>query len=159
MSSSDANFTVNYTQEGRYKPRVTIRTTNNLLYSSGDFALSLDVRATVDQKDPVGAEPINMAKAFVKAVKEDDRQSVERLTGNNPKILKLLYGNAYAIPLLKSIYTSIDAWQVKTWNVDGRASMSYTFDVNGTTHGGGMELKVVDRQIYSGRYWIVTFIY
>ena len=158
-TSTDGNFSVNYTQEGRYKPRVTIRTTEGLLYSSGDFALSLDVKSTADQKDPIGAEPINVAKAFVKAVLEDDRESVESLTGNNAKILQMLYGNAYALPLLKTIYTSINTWQVKAWNVDGRASVSYTFDINGTTHGGGMELKVVDRQIYSGRYWIVTFIY
>ncbi|MGB5965618.1 MAG: Ig-like domain-containing protein [Sulfurimonadaceae bacterium] len=158
-TAADSNFTVNYIQEGRYKPRVTIRTIEGPLYSSGDFALSLDVKADANQSDPVGAQPINVAKAFVKAVLEDDRESVERLTGNNAKILQMLYGNAYALPLLKTIYTSINTWQVKAWNVDGRASVSYTFDVNGTTHGGGMELKLVNRQINSGRYWIVTFIY
>ena len=75
---TDANFTLHLTQEGRYRPRVTVRTSKGLLFSSDDYALSLDVKATADQKDPAGAEPIDIAKAFVQALLEDDREKVER---------------------------------------------------------------------------------
>ena len=52
---SEGNFTVSYTAEGRYKPRVTIRTEDNLLYNSGYYAMALDVKGDENQTDPRGA--------------------------------------------------------------------------------------------------------
>ncbi len=103
QSNSDGNFTVTLSSEGRYRPRVTIETTDGLLYSSGAYALSLDVKADANQKDPKGAEPMDVAKEFVNAIIGDDREMVERLTGGNPYIAALLYGNEKSIPLLKDI--------------------------------------------------------
>ena len=121
--------------------------------------MSLDVKATADQKDPKGAEPIDVAKEFCSAVLVEDREAVERLTGNNANILHLLYGNEHALPLLKKIYNSIQSWENKQWSVDGRRSIIYTFEINGTVHGGGMEMRLIDAQINTGREWIVEFIY
>ena len=156
---SDGNFSVGYYEEGRYRPRVTIRTTDNLLFSSDYYAMSLDVKADADQKDPAGAEPMDVAKAFRSAVLVEDREAVERLTGNNANILHLLYGNEHALPLLKKIYNSMQNWEEMKWGLDGRASINYTFEVNGTVYGGGMELKLIDAQVKTGREWIVEFIY
>jgi len=156
---NDANFTLHLTDEGRYRPRVTVRTAEGLLYSSGDYALSLDVRASAEQKDPMGARPVDIAKRFQGIVLSNDRASVERLVGSNPQLLHMLYGNPYAIPLLEDIYRSIKTWHVKKWDIDGRASVSYTFEINGTTYGGGMELKLIDAQVKTGREWIIDFIY
>ena len=156
---SEGNFTVRYTVEGRYKPRVTIRTEDNLLYSSDYFAMALDVKADADQKDPKGAEPMDVAKEFVTAIVGDDRERMERLTGSNKYILALLYGNEHSIPLLKDIYNSIDEWGEKELNMDGKASIHFLFDVNSTTYAGGFELKLINTQLYTGRKWIITFIY
>ena len=87
--SPDGIFSVDFSEEGRYRPRVTVRTTENLLFSSNDYALSLDVKATADQKDPAGAQPVDIAKVFVQAILKDDRQKVERLVGYNSRILKI----------------------------------------------------------------------
>ena len=81
------------------------------------------------------------------------------MTGSNPNIIRLLYGNEHALPLLKEIYSSIESWEEKKWSMDGRTSISYTFEVNGTVYGGGMELKLIDAQIKTGREWIIDFIY
>jgi hypothetical protein len=157
--ASEGNFTVSLRKEGRYFPRVTVRTREGLLFSSDAYALALDVVADADQKDPKGAQPIDVAKEFVQALMEDDRAKVERLVAENRYMMKLLYGNDEAIKILKTIYPKIKNMKAKENMPDGRASITYTFDVNGTTYGGGMELHLINEQLYKGRYWFVRFIY
>jgi hypothetical protein len=154
-----SSLSTHYTKEGRYHPRVTLQTKDGLLFSSQDVALSLDVVRDKDQKDPKGAEPMDVAKEFQRAILDDDRAKVEKLVGGNPNLIHLLYDNPHALPLLKDIYSSIKTWDEKKWDMDGRASISYTFEINGTTYGGGMELMVANPQIDTGRNWIVDFIY
>ncbi len=156
---SEGNFTLRLTEEGRYRPRVTVRTKEGLLYSSAPFALALDVKASQDQKDPKGATPLDVAKAFQTAVLAGDRGEIQRLTGNNPNILYLFYGNKHALPLLQKIYASVHEMHEEPWRMDGKTSVVYTFEVNGTIYGGGMELKLISPQLNTGRQWIVDFIY
>ena len=60
---------------------------------NGEVDVSLDVKATADQKDPIGTRPLDTEKEFQSVVLVEDRESVERLTGSNPNIIHLLYGN------------------------------------------------------------------
>ena len=71
----------------------------------------------------------------------------------------MLYSNQYALPILKDIYSKVKEFKTKDLGYDGDASITYTFEINGTTYGGGVELKLINPQIYTGREWIVDFIY
>ena len=120
-SSAEGNFTVNFTEEGRYKPRVTIRTQNDLLYSSGSYALSLDVRVDENQTDPVGAEPIDVAKEFVEALIADDREKVEHLVGYTQDLLDFIYGDNNALERAKGLLLTIDS---NSWTQEYRSNGS-----------------------------------
>jgi hypothetical protein len=157
-TASDNNFTVNLTQEGRYKPRVTIKTTNNLLYSSSNFALSLDVKANDTQYDPKGAEPIDEAKSYVQAIIDNDRESIERLFGNNKRLINYIYANPKVQPFLAKTYRNITSWE-QTYHNSGYASVKIMIDVNGTQYGGGFEMVTINPQIKTGREWIIQFFY
>jgi len=157
-AAADSNFTVNYTEEGRYKPRVTIRTIEGPLYSSGDFALSLDVKADANQSDPVGEQPIDIAKMYIDAVINNDRETVERLLGNNERMISYVYGNPKAQQFLAETYGKITSWE-QTYHDSGRASVKILINVNGEMYGGGFEMSVVNTQINTGRTWIIRFFY
>ena len=120
IEQKDGNFTLHLTKEGRYKPRVTVKTEKGLLYSSDYYALSLDVKANANQKDPKGAEPLDVAKAFVKAIENDDRQTVDRLVGHSKNSLNFIYGNKDALKRAKSFIKTIDnnSWE-QTYNSNG----------------------------------------
>ncbi|MEJ2526969.1 MAG: DUF5011 domain-containing protein [Sulfurovaceae bacterium] len=157
-AASDGNFTVNLTQEGRYKPRVTIRTTNNLLYSSGNYALSLDVKADANQTDPKGYEAIDEAKHYIQAIIDDDRESVEQLLGNNERLIGYVYNDPKAQHFLAESYGKITSWE-QTYHDSGYASVKIQMDINGTLYDGGFEMVTINPQISTGRQWIITFFY
>ncbi len=157
-TAADSNFTVNYNQEGRYKPRVTIRTTDNLLYSSGDFALSLDVKADENQYDPTGSQPIDIAKTYVQAVIDNDRETVERLLGDNERMIGYVYGNPKGQQFLAETYGKITSWE-QTYHDSGYASVKILIDVNGTFYGGGFEMNVASMDVEIGRIWMIRFFY
>lgn len=157
--SDDNNFTVNLTKEGRYRPRVTIRTEDNLLYSSGDHTISLDVKANEAQKDPTGAAPIDVAKEFVDALINDDRETVEELLGHNENLVYIIYGKPGGTAYFKKIYSSISSWE-QTYHLIGDASISISYEDNGTTHHGGFELMLHhSHALYTGRQWSISMLY
>ena len=160
VTQTDGNFTVSYRKEGRYKPRVTVRTTDGLLYSSSNnFSISLDVKASATQKDPKGAEAIDVAKAFVQAIIDEDREKVESLIGHNDKLEKVLYTKPEVRVFLKSIYSHITQWS-QTYHQLGDATISITYEDNGTTHHGGFELMLHHSHgLYTGRKWTVRMLY
>ena len=163
-AAADSNFTVNYTEEGRYKPRVTIRTTDNLLYSSGDFALSLDVKATAEQKDPKGAEPIDVAKAFVQAIVENDRRNVENWLMHSTKWTEMLYSNdkrrKEMIEKLKNIDSN--SWG-QVYHENGAATVTATiYDSDMQQEFPiGFELTPVGNvyEVPRGRFWVIQAFY
>ncbi len=155
---ADGNFSVNYMQEGRYRPRVTVRTADNVLYSSDDFSLSLDVKADANQSDPKGAEPIDEAKSYVQAIIDNDRESVERFFGNNERLINYIYANPKVQPFLAKTYKNITSWE-QTYHNSGYASVKIMIDVNGTEYGGGFEMVTINPQIKTGRQWIIRFFY
>ncbi len=146
-------------RKGGYRPRVTVETQEGPLFSSDAFALSLDVVSDANQKDPKGGRPIGAANDFKEAVLAGKRDRIERLLGYNPRLTSLLLENPYALNILQDIYRKSQNWKVQDWGKDGRASVSYTFEVNGTTYGGGLELRLISPQLYSGREWVIDFIY
>lgn len=156
--NSDGNFTLNLTKEGRYRPRVTIRTQDNLLYSSNYYAMALDVKSSADQKDPIGAEPMDVAKEFVEALISDDRERVERLVGSNQKLINFIYGHPNARNFLANIYKNITKWE-QTYHPMGDASVKILFDAEGQSYGGGFEMNVMSSQLNNGRIWTIGFIY
>lgn len=156
--SIDGNFTVNYTQEGRYKPRVTIRTIDNLLYSSGDFAISLDVKADANQTDPIGAEPIDAAKAFVKALIEDERKTVEYLLGHNKRYIDYIYADPTRLAGAVEYYKHIVSWE-QTYHNSGYATVTIQIDNGVEQTDGGFEMVTADQQIRTGRYWLIRTFY
>lgn len=109
----DGNFSVGYYEEGRYKPRVTVRTSEGLLFSTDYWAMSLDVKADADQKDPEGAKPVDVAKAYAQAFIDGDRRSVEYLLGENTKRIDVIYSNPKVEELLRSIYSHVISWETK----------------------------------------------
>lgn len=128
------------------------------LYSSGGFALSLDVKADANQGDPVGAEPIDIAKTYVDAVINNDRETVERLLGNNERMISYVYGNPKAQQFLAETYSKITSWE-QIYHDSGSASIKILINVNGEMYGGGFEMSVVNAQINTGRTWIIRFFY
>ncbi len=156
--SGDSNFSVNLTQEGRYKPRVTIRTEDGLLYSSGGYVLSLDVKADENQKDPIGAQAIDVAKSYVQAIINNDRESVERLLGHNQRMIGYIYGDPRAQQFLAEMYSKIINWE-QTYHDSGYASVKILFESEGEMQGGGFEMNVVNMQINTGRMWFIRFFY
>jgi hypothetical protein len=163
QTSIEGNFTVNLTEEGRYKPRVTIRTQNNLLYSSGSYALSLDVKADENQTDPVGAQPVDVAKEFVKALIEDDRDTVETLLMSGSKWLKMLYSNdqrrVNMIEKLKNINNN--SWE-QNYHPSGAATVTatvYDTDLNQEIPIGFELTPTSFDGIPRGRFWFVRAFY
>ncbi|MEN8148049.1 MAG: Ig-like domain-containing protein [Campylobacterota bacterium] len=160
--NTDGNFTVNYSQEGRYKPRVTIRTINNLLYSSGDFVLSLDVKATADQKDPTGAEPVDVAKEFVQALIANDRGVIERITMNNERLITFIYQdeNTRQMAAERTKFIDPNSWQ-QTYHPGGGATVTAQIDEPQVgRYQIGFELSTT--QSYGqnqGRFWFVRTFY
>jgi len=129
-----AELNATYTQEGRYRPRVTVETQEGVLFSSDVFALSLDVVSDANQKDPKGAEPIDIAKAFVKALIEDDRESVERLTGYSANLLAFIYEDRSSLERAKRLAREIDpdSWK-QTYRTNG--SIKVTAEANDDQYG------------------------
>ncbi len=129
-----AELNATYTEEGRYRPRVTVETQEGPLFSSGAFALSLDVVSDANQKDPKGAEPIDIAKAFVKALIEDDRDSVERLTGYSANLLAFIYEDKASLERAKRLAKEIDpdSWK-QTYRSNG--SIKVTAEANDDQFG------------------------
>ena len=117
---NDTNFTLHLTDEGRYRPRVTVRTAEGLLYSSGDYALSLDILASADQKDPKGAEPVDVAKEFVEAIRSGDRARVEEMVGYSKSLISFIYDNELSLKRAKRVISEIDSasWK-QTYRTNG----------------------------------------
>ncbi len=157
-TKNDGNITVSLNKEGRYKPRVTIRTTDNVLYSSNDFALSLDVKADAAQKDPAGAQPVDEAKHYVQAIIDDDREAVERFLGHNERLIGYIYGDPRVRPFLAKAYQNITNWE-QTYHDSGYASVKILFEAEDKTYGGGFEMVTINPQVSTGREWIVRFFY
>ena len=157
-TSTDGNFSVNFTAEGRYKPRVTIRTQEGPLYSSWGYALSLDAKADVNQTDPTGAEPLDVAKAFVAALLDNDRLTVETLLGHNQKLIGFIYADPARLESAKAYYKNIVSWE-QTYHNSGYATVKVQI-ANGTqTVKAGFELNTVDLQIRTGRFWRIRTFY
>jgi hypothetical protein len=161
--STDGNFSVNLNQEGRYKPRITIRTKDNILYSSNNFALSLDVKADNTQHDPKGAEPIDVAKEFVKALMENDRQQVETFLMDSERWTEKLYSNESRRKAMANKLSNIDntSWE-QVYHPNGAATVTATIydDIEKQNFPIGFELTPVnmdgDRQ---GRFWMIQAFY
>ncbi|WP_428739126.1 hypothetical protein [Sulfurimonas sp.] len=154
----DANFSVNLNQEGRYKPRITILTDDDVLYSSNSFALSLDVKADANQTDPVGAQPVDEAKHFVEALINNDRASVEEWFGHNEKLISYIYSDPKIQPFLAETYKHITSWE-QTYHDSGYATVKILFEAEGKTYEGGFEMVTINPQVSTGRQWIVRFFY
>ncbi|WP_373034196.1 Ig-like domain-containing protein [Sulfurovum sp.] len=153
-TAADSNFTVNYTEEGRYKPRVTIRTTDNQLYSSRDFALSLDVKMTEEQKDPTGAEPVDVAKAFVKALIDDDRATVEKLLGNDPKLIDFIYSDPRVTENAKWYYSHIISWE-QSYFQSSAATVKIHIKTETEEIEGAFNLMRIDGK----KMWLIDALY
>lgn len=156
--STDGNFSVNLNKEGRYKPRVTIRTKDNILYSSGDFGLSLDVKADANQYDPKGAQPVDVAKEFVQALIDNDRASVEHLLGNNQKYIKYIYEDSARLLGAITYYKHIVRWE-QTYHNSSHATVKIYTDDGTEQADGGFEMVLADQQIKTGRYWLIRTFY
>jgi len=160
--SSDGIFSVDFNREGRYRPRVTVRTTENLLFSSNDYALSLDVKATADQFDPAGAEPVDVAKAFVAALIENDRQKLEKFTMMSQRLLEFIYDDEPARLLAIERAKRIDenSWQ-QTYDNNGGATA--TAKINDPDLGEiqiGFDMSIGEfYEAYNGRIWVINAFY
>jgi hypothetical protein len=156
---TDANFSVNLNKEGRYKPKVTIETSDNVLYSSDDFALSLDVKADANQTDPVGAQPVDAAKEFVKALIDNDRETVERLLGYNQTNIEFIYADSQRLNEAIAYYKTIIKWEQVYYNSSYATVTIYLDDNNTEQSDGGFEMFLADQQIKTGRYWLIRSFY
>jgi len=160
----DGNFSEGYYDEGRYKPRVTIRTSDNLLFSSDYYAMSLDVKASADQKDPAGAEPIDVAKAFVEAIINDDRGEVERFfLYSGSRWVRMLYENDVRRASMREKLKHINAsdWK-QEYQPSGAATVTTTVHDSSTNKDIpiGFELTPASFDGYKrGRFWLVRAFY
>jgi len=153
-----SNLPTHYTKEGRYHPRVTLQTKDGLLFSSQDVALSLDVVRDKDQKDPKGAEPMDVAKHYIEALVSGDRKSVERMFGYNQRMIGYVYANPKTERFLAETYSHIISWEQVYHNSDF-ATVKFKIDVDSQVKDGAFEMVVIDAQIYTGREWIIRFFY
>ncbi|MEA2092226.1 MAG: hypothetical protein U9O83_07675 [Campylobacterota bacterium] len=162
QTNTEGNFTVNYTKEGRYKPRMTIRTQQNLLYSSGSYALSLDVKADENQTDPVGAQPVDVAKEFVRALIADDREMIEKLTMKSNHLLDFIFKDEQVreIAIQRAKLIEPNSWK-QIYHPSGAVTVNAkindpqlgTFDI-------GFELTPFQPYgAYNGRFWYVNTFY
>jgi len=161
---ADANFTVHLTDEGRYRPRVTVRTVEGLLYSSGAYALSLDVKATADQKDPKGAEPIDIAKEFVQALIEDDRDKVERFfLYSGSRWIRMLYeDDARRASMREKLRNINEADWSQVYQPSGAATVTTTVHDSSTNQDIpiGFELSLASFDgVVQGRTWFIRAFY
>ena len=67
-----------------------------------------------------GAEPIDVAKAFVQALIEDDREKVERLVGHSSNLLTFIYEDKASLERAKRLAKAIDpnSWK-QTYRKNG----------------------------------------
>jgi len=118
----------------------------------------LDVKANADQKDPKGAEPVDVAKAYVKAIIDNDRETVEQLLGYNKRMIGYIYDNPKSQQFLAETYQKIKSWE-QAYHNSGDASIKILFETEGQVYGGGFEMTVINQQINTGRIWMIRFIY
>lgn len=161
-TGTEGNFTVNLTQEGRYKPRITIRTQNDLLYSSGEYALSLDVKTDENQKDPVGAQPVDLAKEFVKALIEDDRATIEKYLRGSKQRLDFIYKNEQVrlMAVERATYIDPNSWQQVYHSSGGATVTAKIHDPQLGVFDIGFELSTLDSYGQSqGQFWFIRIFY
>ncbi len=161
---NDANFTVHLTDERRYRPRVTVRTKEGLLYSSDAYALSLDVKATAQQKDPKWAEPIDIAKEFVQALIEDDRDKMERFfLYSGSRWIRMLYeDDARRASMREKLRNINEADWSQVYHPSGAATVTTTVHDSSTNQDIpiGFELTPVSFDgIPRGRMWFIRAFY
>jgi len=160
-TQNDGNFTLTLEEEGRYKPRVTIRTSDGLLFSSDYFALSLDVKGDDDQIDPEGSDPLTLAKEFFQIILEDDRARVEELLAYNPRMLLFLYKNPNTLKEVKKRIPKIkpDSWKM-TYHNNGEATVTCIIQINNDDeYEAGFEFRTLSMQVYTGRFWYIKTLY
>jgi hypothetical protein len=162
-TSADGNFSVALDTEGRYRPRVTVRTTDNLLYSSDDFALSLDVKADANQKDPVGAQPVDIAKAFVKALIANDRQLVEAMLMDSEKWIDMLYRDEARREMMAEKLENVNAasWE-QTSHPNGSATVTATIHDETLQQDIPIQFSLTPVDAYGerqGRSWMIRAFY
>ena len=160
----DENLTITLDVEGRYRPRVTIRTNDGLLFSSNYYALGLDVKADIDQKDPEGAEPIDIAKEFVQALIEDDRGKVERFfLSSGSRWIRMLYEDEVRRTSMREYLRNINAsdWK-QEYQPSGAATVTTTVHDSKTNQDMliGFELSLTNFDgTPRGRMWFIRAFY
>jgi len=82
-------------------------------------------------------EPIDVSKAFVKALIDEDRETVEKLLGYNEKNIYFIYSDASRRNMAKQHYKTMTKWEQKYHNssyatVKAYGKNSGGFEVNKT---------------------------
>jgi len=109
--------------------------------------------------DPVGAEPIDVAKEFVQALTDGDRATVERVVGNNAKILDIIYGDQTNLNSAIDLYKQITTWHSQTYHTSSYATVKAHIKTATDEFDATFELTVADEQINTSRVWIVKRFY
>jgi len=93
-------------------------------------------------------EPLDVAKAFVKALINDDTDTVEKLLAFNEKNINTYYANERSRSFLKTFFQTIKTWD-QTYHDSGYASVHFSDG----EHDGGFEINKADEA------WFIRFIY
>ncbi|NPA60494.1 MAG: hypothetical protein GXO30_08585 [Epsilonproteobacteria bacterium] len=128
---------------------------NILISNDGESGVS----KTKISIDPKGAEPMDVAKEFVKSLIDGDRATVERLVGNSQKSIDIIYGNQTNLNNAINLYKQITSWHSQTYHTTSYATVKAHIKTATDEFDATFELTVADTQIKTSRIWIVKRFY
>ncbi len=102
------------------------------------------------QMDPQGAEPIDMAKAFVQALIDGDRNKVEELLSYDQNRINLIYSNQTNLNQAIALYSQITTWS-QTYHNSSYATVKAHIQTATDEFDATFELTLRDTPIV----WIV----
>lgn len=110
------------------------------------------------QIDPKGAEPMDVAKAFVQALIDGDRAMVEELVAYDQNRINLIYGNQENLNQSIALYKQISTWS-QTYHTSGYATVKAHIQTATDAFDATFELNIANTQIKASRVWVVTKFY
>jgi len=109
--------------------------------------------------DPKGAEPIDVAKKFVQALIDGDRDTVEKLLGYNERNINFIYSNQDRLNKAIELYKQIQYWKKQIYYNSSYAIVKAHIKTATDEFDTTFELVVSDPQIKTSRVWIVKRFY
>ena len=102
---------------------------------------------------------MDVAKKFVQALAEGNRQMVESLLGEDKRHIDMIYSSPQTQIFLREVYDHIMYWKQDYYAGGGDSSVHIVYRVGDQGYVGGFEMSVANLEVSTGRIWIIRLFY